>query len=100
MNKNFQVLMGMVLAASLHQAVAQQADEDTQASNIAAEVCSQCHGPGGVSTNPMFPILAAQTQDYIVNQLNAFRSKKRSEPDALEDQRVPHTRFLPSRLAS
>jgi cytochrome c553 len=48
----------------------------------AVNLCSTCHGPRGVSTSPEFPILAAQRQGYLINQIDAFRSKTRSEKDA------------------
>ena len=48
----------------------------------AVNLCSTCHGPRGVSTSPEFPILAAQRQGYLVNQINAFRSQTRAEKDA------------------
>jgi cytochrome c553 len=48
----------------------------------AVNLCSTCHGPRGVSTSPEFPILAAQRPGYLVNQINAFRSKTRAEKDA------------------
>ena len=48
----------------------------------AVNLCSTCHGPLGVSTSPEFPILAAQRQGYLVNQIDAFRGKTRSEKDA------------------
>jgi cytochrome c553 len=48
----------------------------------AVNLCSTCHGPRGVSTSPEFPILAAQRQGYLVNQIDAFRSRTRAEKDA------------------
>jgi cytochrome c553 len=45
----------------------------------AVNLCSTCHGPRGVSTSPEFPILAAQRQAYLVEQLEAFRTKTRAE---------------------
>jgi len=45
----------------------------------AINLCSTCHGPRGVSTSPEFPVLAGQQHDYLVAQLEAFRSKTRAE---------------------
>jgi cytochrome c553 len=45
-------------------------------------VCSSCHGLEGRSTNPTFPILAAQQHDYLVTQLKSFRDKTRADPHA------------------
>lgn len=48
----------------------------------AVNLCSTCHGPRGISTSPEFPILAAQRQGYLENQIDAFRKKTRAEKDA------------------
>ena len=42
-----------------------------------AEVCVACHGPGGNSTNPMFPSISAQPKQFIVSALFQFREGKR-----------------------
>lgn len=53
---------------------------DSKAGEEKSAVCTGCHGQGGKSTNPQFPILAAQQQTYIVNQLEAFKSGSRKNP--------------------
>ena len=45
-------------------------------------VCSSCHGMGGQSLSSTFPRLAGQQQEYLVNQLKAFRDKTRADPHA------------------
>lgn len=62
--------------------LAQAPAADMQARDIAVKVCSQCHGPRGDGTNPMFPALAAQQPQYLENQLRAFRTHERAEPEA------------------
>jgi len=42
-----------------------------------AQACQPCHGPLGVSVTPDAPHLAGQPQDYLVQQLRAFRSGQR-----------------------
>lgn len=49
---------------------------------LAVEVCSSCHGPGGVSISPTFPNLAAQNKEYLIEQLKAFRAHTRGDPAA------------------
>jgi cytochrome c553 len=44
------------------------------AHKLAVQWCSACHGPGGRSRNPLFPTLAAQSEEYLVTQLKAFRA--------------------------
>lgn len=41
--------------------------------------CMGCHGPGGVSLVPEWPSLAGQPAEYLVSQLNAFKTGKRSD---------------------
>ena len=45
-------------------------------------VCSSCHGMGGKSVSSTFPRLAGQQDEYLVNQLKAFRDKSRADPHA------------------
>ena len=39
--------------------------------------CGQCHGPGGQGVGDSFPKLAAQSAEYIVKELKAWREGKR-----------------------
>jgi cytochrome c553 len=57
------------------------ADPRVSALTLANQVCSNCHGPGGVSVSPNFPRLAAQTSAYVVGQLKEFRSHGRRDPE-------------------
>lgn len=57
-------------------------DSAQRAQKLAVEVCSSCHGPGGVSISPTFPDLAGQNKDYLVAQLTAFREHRRGEQAA------------------
>jgi nitrite reductase (NO-forming)/hydroxylamine reductase len=45
-----------------------------------ASACFSCHGQEGVSTNPKYPNLAGQSTEYLIKQLNAFRSGERKDP--------------------
>ena len=43
--------------------------------------CIGCHGAGGQSRNPgKFPALAGKSADYLVQQLQDFKSYKRRNP--------------------
>jgi cytochrome c553 len=42
-------------------------------------VCLACHGPGGNSTDPQFPSLAAQPPLYLFYQLLQFREQRRKD---------------------
>ena len=45
-----------------------------------AAVCVACHGEGGKSTQPMFPVLAGQTARYTFLQLRDFQEGRRVDP--------------------
>lgn len=60
------------------------ADPRISAITIAQQVCSNCHGVNGISISPNFPILAAQTPTYLLNQLMAFKSHGREDPAGFE----------------
>jgi len=59
-----------------------QGDIAAKAEATAVNLCSTCHGPRGISVSPEFPILAAQQESYLAAQIEAFRSRTRSEKDA------------------
>jgi cytochrome c553 len=42
--------------------------------------CIACHGPNGNSANPEWPNLAGQHEQYILKQLQAFKSGARKNP--------------------
>jgi len=50
---------------------------DIKAGEQKAQVCAACHGPGGKSANPMYPILAGQPAQFIATALFEFREGKR-----------------------
>jgi cytochrome c553 len=45
-----------------------------------AAVCGACHGPTGISVNPLWPNLAGQQELYMAKQIKAFRDGTRQEP--------------------
>jgi cytochrome c553 len=52
------------------------------ATQLVSNACSKCHGFNGVSTSPLFPILAGQVPGYIESELRLFRQRGRSDPHA------------------
>jgi cytochrome c553 len=69
-------LLALLLAVACGDATSQ----DVEAGRKKAEACVACHGPGGKSTVPQFPVLAGQTARYIYLQLKDFKEGRRSEP--------------------
>jgi cytochrome c553 len=57
-----------------------RADGDAQAGEAKATACIACHGADGNSSNPQWPTLAGQHAQYIVKQLQAFKSGARKDP--------------------
>jgi len=53
---------------------------DAAAGKAKAAVCVACHGPEGVSSNPLWPNLAGQQDQYLIKQLKAFRDGQRTDP--------------------
>jgi cytochrome c553 len=51
--------------------------------------CSSCHGEGGEGDS-VFPRIAGQHADYIVKQLNEFRTKLRPHGAAMAERIVKH----------
>lgn len=53
---------------------------DVAAGKAKSAVCAGCHGPAGVSANPLWPNLAGQKDAYLVKQLKALRDGTRTDP--------------------
>jgi len=53
---------------------------DAEAGKAKTVTCAACHGADGNSPAPMFPKLAGQHADYIVKQLQDFKSGMRQGP--------------------
>ena len=53
---------------------------DADAGQKKAVACVGCHGPEGVSVNPIWPSLAGQHGGYLASALQAYRSKARPDP--------------------
>ncbi len=53
---------------------------DIQAGERKSVSCQACHGPKGISANPIWPNLAGQQEVYLANTLRAYRSGQRKDP--------------------
>ncbi|MEK7893050.1 c-type cytochrome [Burkholderia contaminans] len=77
--------LALVLAASGCHDLERSREVDNPAVSgrtIALQVCSNCHGATGVSVSPMFPKLAGQRKEYLVDQLTDFKHHVRADPNA------------------
>ena len=50
---------------------------DIAAGKQKSQACAACHGEGGHSTNPQFPKLAGQIEDYLSHTLKAYHDGAR-----------------------
>jgi cytochrome c553 len=83
MGKNAAVGLVVLVLAAVGTGAAVSTEDDATAAKLATQVCSSCHGPGGDSTSPTFPKLAAQQQAYLAMQIRTFKSARgRNEPEA------------------
>ena len=51
---------------------------DYESGKSKSQVCAACHGIDGNSKITMYPILAGQYKNYLVNALHAYKSGKRN----------------------
>lgn len=53
---------------------------DAAAGKAKAAVCVACHGPAGISPQPLWPNIAGQKDQYLIKQLKAFKDGTRKDP--------------------
>ena len=53
---------------------------DAAAGKAKAAVCAACHGPAGISPQPLWPNIAGQKEQYMIKQLKAFKDGTRKDP--------------------
>ncbi|MGH8114054.1 MAG: c-type cytochrome, partial [Rhodanobacteraceae bacterium] len=72
---------GKVAEAAFTKLVAVQTKPgDAKAGQTKAAACGACHGMDGNSSDPQYPKLAGQSEQYIVAQLMRFKSGVRANP--------------------
>ena len=57
-----------------------QAGDAMAAQPQASTPCAGCHGPMGVSSNPLWPNLAGQKEQYLIKQMTDYKAGRRSDP--------------------
>ncbi|MDG4555509.1 MAG: c-type cytochrome [Candidatus Competibacter sp.] len=53
---------------------------DATAGKAKSATCAACHNPDGNSVNPQYPKLAGQSADYLLKQLQEYKSGARANP--------------------
>lgn len=76
MKKFFIIATGTLALMSAGVAVA----GDAAAGKTKSATCAGCHGPTGISINPIWPSLAGQQEMYFAKQMTAFRDGTRGDP--------------------
>ena len=64
--------LALMLAATQIQAES-LVEGSAEAGKAKAITCMACHGPEGISANPLWPNIAGQSATYTASQLTAFR---------------------------
>lgn len=75
MNKHAIFFFGLFVACRMLHGAEPASEAEESARVLATQVCSVCHGPGGTSTLPTFPNLAAQPRLYLLAKIKLFRNK-------------------------
>ncbi|MGH8362068.1 MAG: c-type cytochrome [Gammaproteobacteria bacterium] len=76
MNKMVLMLASAAVVAATANAGA-AGDQNAAAGQAKSATCAACHGADGNSVSPQFPKLAGQSADYIVRELQRFKSGER-----------------------
>ena len=72
------------------------ADGDIEQGKKLSGQCRTCHGSYGIAQIPIAPNIAGEPEQYIANQLNAYRSGQRENEimsvvaKALDDENIQH----------
>lgn len=75
MNTQFSIgalFLGLVCSVALQPVLAEE-QEAPLAPATPFDVCTPCHNQDGNSTNPLWPHIAGQHENYLLKQLHAFR---------------------------
>ncbi|TCT03038.1 c-type cytochrome [Paralcaligenes ureilyticus] len=73
------LLVNTMVAGVLCAAAANAADPAV-GQKLYETTCAACHGATGVSIAPIYPNLVDQKEQYLVQQLKAFRDGSRQNP--------------------
>jgi cytochrome c553 len=73
------VFLTLSLSAMLAFAASGSMAADIAAGNTRSAQCAACHGSNGHAIAPQTPNLAGQDEDYLVQQLQDFRSGARKD---------------------
>jgi len=71
------VLTGVAALMTVFFAASAQAADPAAGKALYESTCVACHGPAGISVAPIYPNVGGQKEQYLVDQLKAYRNKTR-----------------------
>ena len=71
----------IIVATAIASMAVALAGDPTAAASKAKTLCAGCHGPDGISTNPLWPNLAGQKEAYLIKAMKDYRDGIRSDPN-------------------
>ena len=72
------ILINLVLIIGLFSTQVIYAAGDYSRGKEKSQTCSACHGVDGNSDNKMYPKLAGQYKNYLINSLNSYKNGNRN----------------------
>ncbi|MCF6226519.1 MAG: cytochrome c [Xanthomonadales bacterium] len=72
----FITILSFIAVSSINTAIA----GDAAAGKEKSAMCAACHGADGNGTDPQYPRLAGQHQDYLAKSLHDYKSGDRKNP--------------------
>lgn len=71
-------ILALILGLTATAAIADEKEaEPARSGEEIAKACVSCHGEKGISQNDMYPHLAGQHADYIIQALRDYKSERR-----------------------
>jgi len=74
-------IFGILAAITVTNMTVALAGDPAAATQKAQTVCAGCHGRDGISTNPIWPNLAGQKEQYLAKAITDYRDGNRSDPN-------------------
>jgi len=74
------VIVATLMALAWPALARNRANGNAESGHTKSSTCTACHGSNGISINENWPNLAGQKENYIVEQLYAFKKGTRANP--------------------
>ena len=70
------MIAAAIALTNMSTAMADAAAAETKAKTL----CASCHGPAGISANPLWPNLAGQKEQYLAKAMADYKAGNRNDP--------------------